>query len=522
MTTRIIGVHSGHDASACLLVGNKLVGSIAKERLTRNKHDVGEPSVCIDYLLDAFRLEAADIDLVVHSTWHDAIDPCDSIYLRFPRVEKTNRHHLLHAYAASVMASESPSLVMINDGRGCRPQDNGDADADSMHFEVESVYWHDKGRMTELEKVYRPYFYKMYPWGSHIDSLGYAYGAVSKKLFGSSNAAGRVMALAAFSERTYRFPDPFIFGEGRSFAVNSDWLLFLQACPEQVAWSTPLAADLAHAIQTGIERYYAFRTNFVARKYLCEDFLLGGGVALNCKNNGLLANSEWIRSVNVFPACGDDGLSVGAAVWALRERFGDFRPISYHVSQGARHDDGVAAPAELAVQISKLLVEGKAVGIFQGGSEFGPRALGCRSILSSARELAFKVRLNGRIKRRESFRPFGGIVLHRNLRRLTDDALAGPNMLSAARIKDSIRTDYPALVHADGTIRLQVVNEDGGLLHRILSEYERITGRLALINTSFNGRDEPIVETLSQAKACAKKIGLDYLYAAGALEKIHA
>jgi carbamoyltransferase len=437
-------------------------------------------------------------------------------------VEKTNRHHLLHAYAASVMASEGPSLVLINDGRGCRPQDNGAVGADSMHFEVESVYWHDKGRITDLEKAYRPYFNKKYPWGSHIDSLGYAYGAVSKKLFGSANVAGKVMALAALSERAYNFPEPFIFGEGRSFAVNPDWLLFLQGCPEQVAWYTPLAADLAHAIQKGVERYSAFRTKSLARKYLCKDFLLGGGVALNCKNNGLLANSEWIRSVNVFPACGDDGLSVGAAVWALRERFDDYRPISYHVSQGARYDDGIAAPAELSAQISRLLAAGMTVGIHQGGSEFGPRALGYRSVLSSAKELAFKIRLNEQIKHRESFRPFGGIVLHRNLERLTDDALAGPNMLSAARIKDSIKTDYPALVHADDTIRLQVVNEDGGLLHRILSEYERITGRLALINTSFNGRDEPIVETVSQAKSCAEKIGLDYMYAAGSLERIHA
>lgn len=521
MTTRIIGVHSGHDASACLLIGNAVVGAITKERITRIKHDAGDPSACVDYLLEHAELTPSDIDLVVRSDWHDATNLDESYYDRFPLVERTLRHHLLHAWCSSIMASRHPSLVLINDGRGCRAQDNGGALTEPGLFEVESVYLHDNGKLTELEKLYRPYFSKRYSWGSHIDSVGYAYAAVSKKIFGSSHAAGKIMALAALSERTYDFPAPFLFGDAAPFAVNPDWLGFLQRCPERIAWQTPLAADLAHAIQKGLESYFAFRTESLVRKYQCRDLLLGGGVALNCKNNGLLANADWIDSVDVFPACGDDGLSVGAAVWALRERFNDYRPIDYRVHPGANYDTAANASAAVVEQIASALACGKTVGIHQGGSEFGPRALGHRSILSSAQDLAYKERLNGQIKCREAYRPFGAIVLRRNVGKLTRDALAGPNMLSAAAIIPAARADYPALIHADNTIRLQVIEEDGGLMHRILAAYERITKRVALINTSFNGRDEPIVETPAQARSCAKKIGLDYLYANGSIENTH-
>lgn len=521
MTTRIIGVHSGHDASACLLVDNVLVGAIARERLTRKKHDHGDPVECIDYLLAHFGLDPADIDLLVCSDWHDATGLCEDRHSRFARVAKTRRHHLLHAYAASVLAPASPALVLVADGRGCRPEDNGVVGMDTDLFEVESVYCHEGGRLTELEKIYRPYYNKRYAWGSHIDSLGYAYAAVSKKIFGSSHAAGKVMALAALATRTYSIPAPLNFGWHQAFAVNPEWLAFLQACPDHIDWREALAADLADGIQQGLEAYLAFRTQQLVRAHQCRDLLLGGGVALNCRNNGLLANAPWLRSVDIFPAAGDDGLAVGAAVMALRETFGDYRPIVYQVSQGASYTGPVTYEMQTAQVIARLLADCCTLGVFQGGSEFGPRALGYRSILSSAADTALKTRLNVQIKRRESFRPFGGIVLRTRLEQLTDDALAGPNMLSAARMTSSARTRYPALAHADGTVRLQVVEEDGGLLHQVLIAYERLTGRVALINTSFNGRDEPIVETLAQARACAAAIGLDYLYADGVLEDIH-
>ncbi|MFZ4874537.1 carbamoyltransferase C-terminal domain-containing protein [Janthinobacterium sp. Mn2066] len=521
MSTRIIGLHSGHDASACLLVDNVLVGSIARERLTRRKHDQGDPIECVDYLLSHFGLAPTDIDLLVCSDWHDAEGLGEPRHGRFARVEKTRRHHLLHAYAASVMAPAGPALVLVADGRGCRPEDNGVAGMDAGLFEVESVYHHEGGRLTELDKIYRPYHHQRYAWGSHIDSLGYVYAAVSKKIFGNAHAAGKVMALAALATHVHTMPAPLSFGSGQVFSVNPAWLDFLQSCPEHIDWTTPLAADLAHAVQQALEAYLAFRTQQLTQLHNCHDLLLGGGVALNCKNNGMLANAPALRSVDIFPAAGDDGLSVGAAVMALRETFGDYRPIAYRVSQGASYDAPLAQATLPAQTIADLLADDRIIGVFQGGSEFGPRALGHRSILSSAVQLTLKTRLNARIKRRESFRPFGGIVLRSRLRQLTEDTLAGPNMLSAARMSDAARARYPALAHVDGTVRLQVVEEDGSLLHQVLQAYECATSHVALINTSFNGCDEPIVETLAQARACAAAVGLDHLYAQGVVEQVH-
>ncbi|MCE7729343.1 hypothetical protein LZS92_07660 [Vibrio campbellii] len=139
----------------------------------------------------------------------------------------------------------------------------------------------------------------------------------------------------------------------------------------------------------------------------------------------------------------------------------------------------------------------------QGGSEFGPRSLGYRSILSPADKLGYKQRLNTHVKQRESFRPFSTMILDSNVNKITADSLANPFMLSAAQILESQHPQYPALIHVDGTIRIQVVEEDGGLIHQILTEYERLTGQIAIINTSFNGCNEPIVETIEQAKASA-------------------
>jgi carbamoyltransferase len=420
------------------------------------------------------------------------------------------------------MSTSDSALILVCDGRGCRPLDNGQEGRDTNLFETESVYRLSAGRLVELEKRYRPHYKNRFPWGSHVDSLGYAYAAVSKKIFGSSYAAGKVMALAALSEEKSEIPSPFRLDDDQAFSVNQEWLKFLAECPECIDWTSSLAADLSASVQRGVEEYAALRTQYLTRKYQCSDLLLGGGVALNCKNNGMLANSEWIRSVNIFPASGDDGLSVGAAVMALRESFGNYQPIAYTVSQGCSYDANKEFNESDIEQVARLLIEGNVLGVFQGGSEFGPRALGYRTILSSATKQEYKERLNTCIKGREPFRPFGGIVLRSKLRQLTADLLAGPNMLSAVRMTDKTRLQYPALAHADGTVRLQVVEEDGSLMHKILTAYENATGLIALINTSFNGPGEPIVETLVQARECAESVGLDYLYSKGVLEPINA
>lgn len=524
MTIKIIGVHSGHDASACLLIDNCVVATISKERLTRIKHDSGEPVECIAYLLGKFNLSSKDIDLVVRSQWHDASEINDAYYDIFDNVIVTYKHHFLHAYSASIMAKSAEAIILVNDGRGCRPQDNDDYRYENEdYFETESVYYYHKGYITPLEKIYKKYLKNQEQIGNFIDSIGYAYRLVSRMIFKSDHAAGKVMALAALGSDNPDIPETFLSEDPSQTVVNPAWLNFIKICSAAIDWDWHqlLARQIAFKLQLSLENYFSFRSIKLIEKYRLPHLLLGGGVALNCKSNGLIVNIPVVHTMGVFPASGDDGLSVGAAIWQLREKFGNFKPITYHISQGFNYDVKNSVSEKTVNRIVELLNQENIIAIHNKGSEFGPRALGYRSILAVATNLQVKNYLNINVKRREIFRPFGGIILRRNLEKLTSDKLASDYMLSAVHVNPEITKEYPALVHIDNTARIQVIDEDSSLLYKILEQYEYLTNNFILINTSFNGKDEPIVETPENARECAKSIGIKYLYINNHLEVIN-
>ena len=512
MTNYILGIHSGHDASACLLKDNEIILAIAKERLTRVKHDSGEPIECIEYILKHAGLKKTDISLVVRNNWHDSTEINDIYYKDFPNVIIKYDHHLFHAYAASLVSTNKKSLILISDGRGARPQDTEDhlSHKDS-EYETESIYCLENQKITSLEKYFNKYTANKFFWGSHIESLGYAYAAISKIVFKSSHAAGKIMALASLGKKNKRIPVPFLYDSKQPFIINSSWIQYLEKLDFTVSWDSQLAKDLAYNIQLGLELYFKHRIDSLTKKYQIKDVLLGGGVALNCKNNGLLANAKNINSLGVFCASGDDGLSIGAAVWALRNKFNNYDLVRWKPNLGHTYDMP-STDILTAKKIAQLLMNNKFIGIFLSGSEFGPRALGNRSILASPTDINNKHNLNKFIKKREAFRPFGGIVLAKNLDKLTDDKLASPYMLSAAKISSKYKDLLPALVHYDGSIRLQIINDESSFIFSILNEYEKISGCIALINTSFNGHEEPIVESPDDALISAQMNQLDYLF----------
>ena len=257
-------------------------------------------------------------------------------------------------------------------------------------------------------------------------------------------------------------------------------------------------------------------------KYGINNIVLGGGVGLNCKNNGIIANLPNINNFSVYCACGDSGLSLGAAIWGYHNIFHGSKKIEWTYGLGKKYPESPpSAIVNMPHQIAKLLIENKVVGVFQNGAEFGPRALGNRSILANPRIYEMKSYLNT-IKGRELFRPFGGMILSRNFPRITNQKLASPYMLSAADIFEHQKQVFPALVHRDGTIRLQVIddNDENILCKNILRELEVLSNDFILINTSFNGLNEPIVETPEQAMCSAIKMGLDYVFIDGTLSKI--
>ena len=514
MARYILGVHSGHDSSACLVKDDIILYAIEKERLTRKKHDSGDPTECIEYLLEAAGILPRDISLVVRNNWFDSKELNDDYYLKFPNVIINKNHHLFHACATSLLVPEGmKALIWVVDGRGCRPQDCGFAEESPNLFEAESVYCTFNGQIKSLEKIFAEYRPKAFKWGSHIDTIGYAYSAVSKTIFADSNAAGKIMALAAFGHEDENIPHVL---SGEDNLINEEWLRFINSLPSPLAWCTTVAKNLSFSVQNALEVYAQKRIAGLVEKYACKNICIGGGVALNCKNNGRLANASNVENLFLFPASGDNGLSVGAAVWAVRNIFKDYSPLAWRYDLGKIYAPCVYSRDDIEKAVD-LLTFGKVVAIFENGSEFGPRALCNRSLLAAATALAIKVRLNTKIKQREPFRPFGGIILGKNLSRITDEKIPSDLMLSAIHVRENILRQYPALPHEDNTIRMQIVRNENSSAYKILSLYEKKTGNFLLINTSFNSKDEPIAETPAEAETCAKKIGTDALLLNGKL-----
>jgi carbamoyltransferase len=256
---------------------------------------------------------------------------------------------------------------------------------------------------------------------------------------------------------------------------------------------------------------------------------IAGGVALNCVANGKIAREAGFENVWIQPAAGDDGIAIGCAYYGHLEVLK--RPRSFvmkHAYLGAEYkkEDVHAAAskglaragtrrtvsANICAETAKVLSEGKVVGWFQGRSEFGPRALGNRSILADPRTPEMKDILNQRVKHRQPFRPFAPIVLFERAKEIFEGEEDSPFMLIAKPVRPEWRDRIPAVVHVDGTARVQTVRQEtNDVLYRLLKEFEAITGVPVLVNTSFNIKGEPIVETPEDAMQCFLSTGIDCL-----------
>ncbi|MFN7918885.1 MAG: carbamoyltransferase C-terminal domain-containing protein [Bryobacteraceae bacterium] len=284
--------------------------------------------------------------------------------------------------------------------------------------------------------------------------------------------------------------------------------------------------DLAASAQAVLEENYFALLNYVQKKTGLRAVCLAGGVALNCVANGMIFERSPFRDVYVQPAAHDAGTSIGAALYVQHQVLG--RPRSFvmrHVYYGTAYDDAeirsalesVGAAYErldqtsLARRTAAEIADGKIVGWFQGRMEFGPRALGGRSILADPRRADMKDILNRRIKYREPFRPFCPSVLAERCGEFFEQSYPSPFMVMAYRINPEQRSRIPAVTHEDGTGRLQTVER--GVNERywsLIREFEILTGVPILLNTSFN-ENEPIVDTPAQAIDCFFRTNMDVL-----------
>jgi carbamoyltransferase len=366
----------------------------------------------------------------------------------------------------------------------------------------------------------------------NMPGLGALYSRASTYIFGNWNKCGELMGLAPYGRPdqvkplleladgtlhvprwTSDFKQPHLIDRG-------GW----EASPAMPHWQ-----DLAWRVQDDTENVLLARARWLRETTGAVNLCMAGGVALNCVADGRIAREAGFEKAWIQPAAGDDGIAIGCAYYGWLEILRQRRAfVMDHSYVGRRYSDRDIENAisrfpvriqttttrspDICRETAKLLADQRVIGWFQGPSEFGPRALGNRSLLADPRHAEMKDILNRRVKHRQAFRPFAPIVLAERAGEIFEGEEDSPFMLLAKRVRPEWRDRIPAVVHVDGTARVQTVTEAvNPLLYRLLRDFEALTGTPVLINTSFNVKGEPIVETPDDAVVCFLTTGIDHL-----------
>ena len=567
----ILGINAAfHDSSACLVRDGVVVAAAEEERFSRIKHGKRAtpyqahalPFHAIDYCLDAGGITLADVDDVAYSfdpflltngtterrfalprdvdeaRRGGGYDPWDSIFLAgitaAPRMlrddvpfhlrERMNgaadkhrwrfhfvEHHVAHAASAYYPAPFERAAVLTLDGRG----------------ECVSTYLGvgDGLQLEKLNEVPLPH------------SVGLLYERVTSHLgFLNSSDEYKVMALASYGTPRYadRFRSILSWRDDGGYEILPFDLTELIG-PARAPKATFDAEhfDIASSLQVVLEEAGLRLATWLHRRTGERSLCLAGGVALNCVMNSRIAREAPFEQVWVQPAAGDAGTSLGAAlaIWADQESSGT-RTGSRSASSrwqmdsaylGPAYDDEqiraaldharltYTHPSDFTGAVADHLARGKVVGWFQGRMEFGPRALGARSILASPTNPAMMQRLN-ELKDREDFRPVAPVVLAEEAGRFFAGCDESPFMLFVYDVRPEVANLVPAIRHIDGTARAQTVRRDKApLFHRLLEQFRERSGVPVLVNTSFNTRGKPIVCTPQDAFECFYTSPIDVL-----------
>ena len=559
----ILGINAyDHDVSACLLRDGTIAFAIAKERITRKKHDTGFYQEVVDYCLRAEGISIDDVDLVVRNCYVLPVHELES-RLAFQDVPEcfnikertqaaTNKvfrsksdkvvevsHHLAHAYSAFAVCPFDDGVVMVVDGVGNYRSDVTEegqlaSNVSPLAREFESYYKFEGSKIEALKKVWlEPKRGFMSDEFFNMEGLGALYSRVSSYIFADWNKCGEVMGLAPYGrpgevKPLIEFKDGVLGVPDWTEEFNRPYLPDDKAkwedSPSMQHWK-----DLAWRVQDDSERVLIDRAIWLRETTGAKNLCIAGGVALNCVANGRIVREAGYDNVWIQPAAGDDGIALGCAYYgrlAIQKNPRTF--VMSHAYLGIEYKDQDAQAASnrwlvrcktldtphntICSDTAKVLSEGHVVGWFQGRSEFGPRALGNRSILTDPRKASMKDLLNARVKHRQSFRPFAPVVLAERANEIFEGDEESPFMLLAKRVRPEWRDKVPAIVHVDGTARVQTVRQEHNeRLYRLLQEFENITGVPVLLNTSFNVRGEPIVETPRDAVNCFLATGINYL-----------
>lgn len=563
----VLGVNLFHsDASAAIVVDGKVEFAVAEERLNRVKHFGGFPTQAIRACLEAVGAEISDVDHLalgrdpdVHqhirllyglrnprkllnlarlrrrgqalkdiSSWFSDELEVDPARLRFR--QHNVEHHIAHIASAYYCSGWEEAAGLSLDG-------SGDF-VTTMRARCEG------NRIEVLDRVFVPH------------SLGSFYSMICEFIgYRKYGDEGKVMGLAALGEDRFagemrdivrprgdRFNlnlDYFVpMGSNLGITISpegevsvprqySDRMIDVFGAPrEPHAEITQRDMDLAHSMQARYEEVFFHLLRSLSRKVPSRDLAMAGGCALNSVANGKLFEETPFRRTWIQPAAGDEGLSLGAALYCWHSILGRPRESQMrdaYLGPGFDNQELETAlkeaglpyrsydPSALVDEVAQRIAAGAIVGWFQGRTEWGPRALGNRSILAHPGLPHMKDTLNARIKHREWFRPFAPSILEERLGEYFEHDHPSPFMLHVYRIKESKRELLPAVNHVDNSGRLQSVSRnENPLYYDLICAFERRTGLPVLLNTSFN-ENEPIVNTPREAIDCFMRTKMDVL-----------
>lgn len=562
----VLGINAFHaGASACILRDGVLVCAVEEERFNRQKYWAGIPIESIRYCLADAGISAADLDHIAISRdpganffrkalWAARRNPhvgfladrlknqrqvqrfdktfaallgipASDVSAQFHNVE----HHRAHMASAFHVSPFEKAAILSVDGMG----------------DFVSTMWGtgDGNQLAISDAVHFPH------------SLGIFYTAISQWLgFTGFGDEGKVMGLASYGEPVYAdaLGKLVRIQKDGSFELSLDYFVHHREGVEMTWDGAPtlgrlfapklnaaigeprvpgsgiekkhedVAASLQHVLENALEALLIKLHRETGSDTLC----MAGGVALNGVFNGQIRARTPFRNIYIQPAAGDAGTALGAAYFVWNHLLGKPRTFEMthaytgtHFSspeiEAALNSAGLAYTTlneeQLTEEVAQRIADGDVVGWFQGRMEWGPRALGNRSILADPRRAEMRDTLNSRIKHREPFRPFAPSLLETGMARFFEDAAPDPFMLTVYPVRPEMRAVIPAVTHVDGTGRLQTVTQHTNALYaRLIGAFEQRTGVPVVLNTSFN-ENEPIVSTPAQAIDCFARTRMDAL-----------
>jgi carbamoyltransferase len=524
-----------HDYSTCLISADGAFLAVADERLSRVRYALNDPDPCrasLGYCLAAAGLDATDIRLFAANDMLTALGPWKA---ELPLL--WTNHHRSHAISALFTSPFETSAILVADGAGSVV--GWPEDGDSHQRETTTYALGTGNEITVLSRVVG---HKRGPASSNdvtalmSNSLGDFYRAITETIGFGFLQAGKTMALASYGDDRYvdEVMDAVeLLPEGQ-FTIDLQGpdglvrrLRRLRASSRADRFETD--ACIAAAGQIVLEEVLLHGLRYLWEATKCPNLCFAGGVALNCAFNGTIVDRTEFDNVHVIFAPGDDGTAIGAAVESLlatdepsatvRFPVGPYQGRSYPPPTGMDVSSAAALPPDkLYLRVAELLEAGKVVAWFEGRSEYGPRALGHRSILASPCDRRIASRLNRNIKFREWFRPFAPVVLEPDMRTFFEGSSASPWMQFAWPVRAGYRDTIAGVCHVDGTARVQTVKPgENTSLCLLLQAVSARGAPPVLLNTSFNVRGEPIVETPQQALDTFRRSEMDALVLEGTL-----